>query len=190
MHTSKIILLSATLGLCTAAIAQQNQTEPTRIRIGETIITLQSPFQFEQTERKSVPSYRKYPRHREESYIGFGFALPTREAEYQPIHSGSSFNLEIGVRHLYFPSRNYAVGLLLQYSCYSYRMKEASMTFMGYVPEGRIYREFFRTDNIGTGVIQRARLFGRNSLEATVYGDFAYSKRFKVKSQVAGNKVK
>ncbi|MCL1974435.1 MAG: hypothetical protein FWG54_06445 [Bacteroidetes bacterium] len=198
----KITLLSAVLSLCTAAFAQQNQTEPTRIRIGETIITLQSPLRLYVAEtdtteaditlyRPKTYSYeKKYPRYREESYIGFGFATPTHEATFMPIHSGNSFNFEIGLRHLYLPSRNYAIGLLLQYSCYSYRMKEASMAFMGYIPDGTIKREFFRTDNIGTGLYQRIRLFGHNSIETTVYGDFAYSKRFKVKSQVAGNKVK
>ena len=201
MNFHKIILLSGALALCSTALAQQNQTEPTRIRIGDNIISLQSPLKVQSADLDSTKAdinitYRtptrtpkKYPRRSEQIYIGFGFAVPTRESDYQPIHSGNSFNLEVGKRYLYHPSKNYAIGTFLQYSCYSYRLKDASPSFIGSRPEGN-YREFFRTDNIGTGLIQRVQLSNRTSAEAIVYGDYAYSKRFIVKGHVDGKKVK
>jgi len=200
MFTRKIIFLSAALGLCASALAQENRTEPTRIRIGETIISLQSPLHVRPAEQDADTDinifaprtyrHRSYPRYSEEMYIGFGFAVPTREESYQPVYSGSSFNLEIGFRYLYRPSQNYAIGTFLQYGCYSYRLQDASLTFLGDLPKGDIYREYFRTDNIGTGIIQRIGLFRRSSIETILYGDFAYSKRFIVKSRVDGQKTK
>jgi len=190
MNILKTTILLATTALCTTSWAQQGRTEPMRVRIGETILTLQAPLQLQSAKESATNNVKKYPRHSEGIYIGFGFAAPTRESDYLPIHSGNSFNLEVGCRYLHHPSRYYTIGTFLQYSYYSYRMKEASMTFMGYMPNGNISREFFRTDNIGTGIIQRIRLLPRTQLEGIVYGDWAYSKRFVVKSRVDGNKEK
>jgi hypothetical protein len=69
-------------------------------------------------------------------------------------------------------------------------MVDAAPIFMDKVPRGDIYREYFRTDNIGTGLTQRVRLFPRFWVEGTLYGDWAYSKRYKVKSRVDGSKEK
>jgi len=204
MNLNKTILFLAAIMLCSMAVAQnQSQTEPTRIRIGETIITLQSPLRVQSAELDSAEmstgiitrtfshsSHRKYPRYYNELFFGFGFAVPQRGTGYLSVHSGNSFNLEVGNRYLYRPSRHYAIGTFLQYSCYSYRLIDASEMFMGTIPEGDIYREFFRTDNLGTGVIQRVRLFRFTQLEAIVYGDWAYSKRIVVKSRVNNHKEK
>ena len=203
MNRNKITLLFA-IALCSAATAQnRTQTEPTRIRIGETIITLQSPLRVQPTALDSIEidsgifsrtqshhTYQKYPRRYEETYIGFGFAVPYHGASYLPVHSGNSFNLEVGVRYLYRPSNAYAIGTFLQYSCYSYRLKEASELFMETTPKGDVYREFFRTDNIGTGLLQRIWFSRRTQFEAIVYGDWAYSKRLVVKSHVNNHKEK
>jgi len=199
----KITLLMVAMALCVVAFAQeQTQVEPTRIRIGETILTLQSPLRVQSAAHDTIESvygifvpktqtHRSYPRYGEELYFGFGLAVPVRGDTYLPIHSGcNSFNLEVGYRYIYRPSKYYAIGTFLQYSCYSYRMKDASEMFMGSVPPGTISKEFFRTDNIGTGVMQRIRLFRFTQLEAIVYGDWAYSKRFIVKSRVDNHKEK
>ena len=196
---NKTILLLTAILFYTIASAQ---TEPTKIRIGETILTLQSPLKVQSTDKdsststiaiyvpKSKPA-KKYPRYNEELYIGFGFAVPDHGRDVLPIHSSlNSFNLEVGYRYLYSPSRVYTIGTFLQYSCYSYRMKDASEVFMGTLAPGDISKEFFRTDNIGSGLVQRIRIFPRTQLEAIVYGDWAYSKRFVVKSTVNNHKEK
>ena len=197
MNPYKTLLLSATLSLCSVAVAQSQ----TKVRIGETIVTLQSPLQVQPADQDSIKTdysiftqkksrSASYPRHTQSTYIGFGLAVPFHHSDCFPILGGNSFNIEVGARYLYHPSRHYAIGTFLQYSCYSYRLKDASMTFIDHIPEGKIYKEFFRTDNIGTGIVQRVRLFSNTQLEAVVYGDYAYSKRYIVKSRVDGNKVK
>ncbi|MDR2585411.1 MAG: hypothetical protein LBC84_04220 [Prevotellaceae bacterium] len=208
MNRYKTLLLSLALCFCVVATAQ-NQTEtktPTRIRIGETIITLQSPLQVEPTGRDTVDmdvnlsistskrSYsRSYPRRTEEFHFGFGFSVPLRNADFLPIHYGNSFNIEFGTQHLYYPSKHYGIGLFWQYSCYSYRMKETLTLFTGNpypTDNNKITREFFRTSNLGTGIVQRLRLSRNTQLEAIAYGDWAFSKRYVVKSSVDGKKVK
>ena len=196
---NKTILLLSAILLYTIASAQ---TEPTKIRIGETILTLQSPLKVQSADQDSSasvigifvpksPPRKNYPRYGEELYIGFGFAVPVHSKEVLPIHSSlNSFNLEVGYRYLYSPSRTYTIGTFIQYSCYSYRMKDASEMFMGTLAPGDISKEFFRTDNIGSGLVQRIRLFRRTQLEAIVYGDWAYSKRFVVKSTIDNHKEK
>jgi len=202
MNRYKTTLLLAALSISTL-VAAQNQTElqPTRVRIGETILTLQPPLRVRPVEQDSAEAnitlfaplayrYRSYHRFSEEMYLGFGFVVPMRNADYLSIHSGNSFHLDIGFKHLYHPSQYYAIGVLLQYGCYSYRMVDAAPIFMDKAPRGEIYREYFRTDNIGTGLVQRVRLFPRFWVEGALYGDWAFSKRYKVKSRVDGSKEK
>jgi len=198
----KTTLLLMAIAFCSIASAQsQTQSEPTRIRIGETILTLQSPLRVQSAPLDSLESTiaiftpktqsgRKYPRYNEDLYIGFGFAVPLQGATRMPVLSGNSFHLDIGYRYLYRPSKYYAIGTFLQYTCYSYRMKEAADLFMETIPAGEIYKECFRTDNLGTGIIQRIRILPHTQLEAIVYGDWAYSKRYVVKSRVNNHKEK
>jgi len=202
MNIHKATLLLTVITLSIASSAQNNtQTEPTRIRIGETILTLQPPLRVHSAARDSLESTitlfapkmssnRAYPRYFEELYIGFGFAVPLRGDTRMPIRSGNSFHLDIGYRYMYRPSKYYAIGTFLQYTCYSYRMKDNASTFMETLPEGDIYKECFRTDNIGTGIIQRLRILRHTQLEVIAYGDWAYSKRYVIKSRVNHHKDK
>ena len=198
--TRLFIALFATLSiLCTQyQPAQAQEDERPMLRIGNRYIPLRAPHHVydDRTYTPDVPEapaarhYRKVPRHFVETFIGFGFPIPSgnRNDEYFPIYSGSSFHMDFGIRQLYRVSSSYRVGTILQYTGYSYRLKNLTHTFMDYTPEGDIYREFFRTDNISAGFVQHFHVASKIYIEAIAFGEFAYSKRYKVKAIVDGKR--
>ena len=159
------------------------------VKIGEAEISVQSPISIKkveepaQTEKKS-----RFPRSFDESYIGFGTALPMDRDQFLPMHYGKINSFEIGTKYFYRPGKHYAIGTFAQYSFYNYRLKGAAAneTFFPDVP-GTVKKEHFRTDNIGTGIINRFYFFpGANKpvkLDLGGYVDFSFSKRYNVKTR-------
>jgi hypothetical protein len=93
-------------------------------------------------------------------------------------------------------SRRYSIGTTFQYTYYNYKLDgvaEAGL-IRDDVP-GEVRKEYFRTDNIGTGLINRFYLFplGKRApftLDRGAYADFAFSKRYNVKTRENGKNEK
>ena len=196
------ITLFATVSILCSQF-QPAQAQERQLRIGSKFISLKSPFNARNWEDEATENSYQNPgsvvyihvnkpkTHRIEMFYGFGFALPAGNntgGNYYPISTGRSFHMNIGWRHYYRISYGLSLGTMFQYSGYTFHMKNQTRDFMDYTPEGDIYREYFRTDNIGTGFLQLIRVARRLHIETGVYGDFAYSKRYKVKSIVDGKR--
>ena len=124
-----------------------------------------------------------------------GFACPVGNQNTLPVYYGNSFNLEFGLRYLYRPSKAYAIGTFLQYTFYSYKLDNKGQDLFGLNIATAQGRQYYRTDNLGTGLINRFYLFphGRRwqvYLDLGAYGDYSYSKRLKIKYFPDGKKHK
>ncbi|MDP3398211.1 MAG: hypothetical protein Q8S23_03620 [Bacteroidales bacterium] len=200
-----IILPVALLLIHTQAASQ------TVVKIGEAEIAIQSPISikkketpanvnerdvsFGRSDRFGVTKSKHYPRSYEDFFVGIAMAVPLRNQEYLPMHYGSSHSIEVGFKYFYRPAARYAIGTLWQYSFYNYKLKDAAAneTFVSNVP-GEIRSESFRTDNLGTGIINRFYLFPMQNkpfmLDLGGYVDFSYSKRYHVKTIENGKDTK
>ncbi len=183
-----------------AAISANSQTF---VKIGELELALKSPISI--TKEKDTVKEYNYGKHKkgyrtyfDEFYIGYGQVMNTSEETYMPVYFGNSYNLEIGWKYFHRPAKFYAIGTSFRYTSNSFRLTpEAVEQSGGFFPEadGEPYRQFFRTDNLGTSLINRVYLYsGRSArpvfLEFGAYADYAFSKRYKVKSRIDGDKVK
>lgn len=182
----------------------------TVVKIGEAEIAIQSPISIKKKDTLDYANTRgvsfgrsdrfgvqnsKYPRSYEDFFFGIAMAVPLRDQEYLPMHYGSSHSIEIGFKYFYRPAARYAIGTLWQYSFYNYKLKDAAAneTFVSNVP-GEVRKESFRTDNLGTGIINRFYLFPMQNkpfmLDLGGYVDFSYSKRYHVKTVENGKDTK
>ena len=199
----KIVFITGVLILLT--IAGTGSLSAQRVlKIGEKEIKLQSPVTLQERERdeiliirdtiyekviveKRVPQKSYYSKYIDEFYIGLGWAIRTTEQPYLPIFYGNSYDLNIGFKNLYRPVGLWAIGTTVQYSSYSYKLRDAAANdfFRVNVP-GIVNKEYFRTSNIGVGVITRLYYSRKNYIEAGAYGDYAFSKRYVVKTHISG----
>jgi hypothetical protein len=115
------------------------------------------------------------------TFIGLGFALPINTNQYLPTYYGNSFNLEIGKQYLYRAGRFYSIGTMFKWNCYSYKVKTEGKDTFGLDVATTEGRHFYRTDNLGTGIINRFHFSRYVYLELTAWGDYSYSKRLKIK---------
>lgn len=193
------------------------------VKIGDTEVVVQSPLKIKSDRNrtdsvivksdtityssgetviiKTVSSnkyynYKRKPRrHITQFYAGLGFATPIGSENALPIYYGNSFNLELGVRYLYRPAKAYAIGTFLQYSCYSYKLKPNGQDLFDLGIATTAGKHYYRTDNLGTGIINRFFLFPYSRsrqlyIDLGAYGDYSYSKRVKIKDESSGNKEK
>jgi len=169
------------------------------IKIGQAQISVQSPITVIKQDTldnsscnfinfsNKVNSKRKYPKFYKDFFFGLGFAIPVDREDYMDIHYGRINTIEMGYKYFYRASRGYAIGTTFQYTYYNYKLKDAALQnlIVQNVP-GDVKKEYFRTDNIGTGLINRFYLFPikRNPfiLDLGGYLDFAFSKRYNVKT--------
>lgn len=194
----KTILIAA--ALCTVATLKAQ----TSVKIGDMEFKLQSPISVNSNDSLKKNTFQYYTmknnkkryRNIEEFYVGVGFAVNTKEEAYLPVYYGNSYNLEFGWRYLYRPAKAFAIGTHFQYTSHTYRLKNAAAnnTIVSNVPS-EVFRENFRTDNIGTGLNTRFYLFPLNSrrpvhIDFGAYLDYAFSKRYKVKTMINGEKEK
>lgn len=188
-----IVLTFATFG---AAKGQDNKV----LTIGNTEITLQSPITVgpKNTKQDSIRIIKEsvgkresqkywYKRKYVKFYLGLGFATDgsfTGE-NYAPVASGPSIDFQTGVKFFYRPCRWYAIGTRIQYSYVNYKFRDVSSsnTIIPDVP-GDPFAAYYRTDNLGTALLNRFYINRKIYVEAGVYGDWLMSKRFIVKTHM------
>ena len=183
--------------LCLAALAAVMSIESqaqTIVRIGEAELVIQTPLSIKKTDTLETsesfyqsanrPKYR--PRSYSNLYLGFGMAVPLDRSRYLPVHYGESYNFEVGVKKFYRPARSYAIGTMVSYSFYNYRLKNSPLKDIFGVDAAGREREYFRTDNVEFGVINRLYIQSRGSRRITLdlgaYGDLGFSRRYKIKT--------
>lgn len=160
------------------------------IEIGKTTIRLQSPVKVYGNDDDDRRSRGYWQRSYTDVFAGFSFPIEgcSYEATPQmPVKYGNSFEITFGAKQWYRPARHYAFGISVQYSHYDYRTK-GSLANTGLItqyPLGmNIYREIFKTDNIGLGLYNRF-FFSRSAssvfIDLGVYGDWAFSRQYKVR---------
>lgn len=200
----KVLCILFTVGLM--SVASRPVSAQTDVEIGKTVIRIQSPIEIQDRKSGNVDgdkcedTDRKQPRlwaiTNEDLYFGFSFPVPGCNYEQtpdMPVQYGNSFEIHLGYRPWFRLSRHYALGLSVEYSHYDYRttgLLPPGMITSNPV-NGQITREIFKTDNIGTGVYNRFVLTSRwpgLHIDLGVWGDWAFSRQYKVKYMVAGNK--
>lgn len=199
-----ILILAALVFIGSEAYAQK------RLTIGDTDYVFQSPFKIFSKTGDTVRVYqdseydasgvkrKRYQRFVNDFFVGVGFMCPAGNHDYQSIYYGNSFNFEFGWKFLYRPAKWYGIGTLLQYSAYSYKLKTAGEDVFDLGVATTSGSHYYRTDNIGTGIINRFYLFpGRRYyakdqvfVELGAWGDYSYSKRLKIKDSSSGHKDK
>lgn len=183
------------------------------IKIGDTEYTFRSPFKIqsatrtdslgnsdgnrEPSDRYDKNTTRKRTRYIDDFVFGIGFMCPIGGQAAQPVYFGNSFNLDIGWKFLYLPTSWYGIGGLVQYSAYSYKLKTDGKDLFNLGVATTNGTHYYRTDNIGTGIINRFYLFPARKhydnkvfIELGAWGDFSYSKRLKIKDFSSGYKEK
>ncbi len=159
------------------------------IKLGKTSIELQSPVKVEKDSALVEPQIvvREKPSWKTRRYTGIyiGTLFPvSTSAGNLPIKYGKSYILDIGLRKLWRTARNYAVGGSFQYSFYNYdTYKVAESGAFVTIPEGQVVKkQFFRTDNLSVGLVNRIYLKSYGTLifiDFGAYGELAVSSRFK-----------
>lgn len=188
-------IVTAVICLFTA-ISMNSQTV---VKIGDIELALQSPISISK-DKAAKPDHDKHFEYKgfrktfDETYVGFGLALNTREENYMPVFYGNSYNLEFGKKYLYRPVKHYAIGTFLQYTNNSYKLTPEAVD-NDFFPSvgGEPYKQYFRTSNIGTGIFNRIYISASNRpiyIDFGGYFDYAFSKRYKVKTVIDGEKVK
>lgn len=162
------------------------------IEIGKTTIRLQSPVRVytqNSAEKPETVRVRSGSRVSEYMDVFFGFSFPVDGCSYEPtplmpVKYGNSFEITFGIKQ-WFQAGHYAFGISLQYSHYDYRGKGlATSGLITQYPAGTmVNREIFKTDNIGIGLYHRFYLSLRSEvyLDLGAYGDWAFSRQYKVK---------
>ncbi|MFA6677662.1 MAG: hypothetical protein WCS34_08765 [Bacteroidales bacterium] len=177
-----VLLLSATTQ---SAFAQH------KFKIGDKEISL-NPFEVTDLakEESHFESGNFVPYHFDESYVGFGLATSAsfNGDDYLGVDNGNSYNFTIGRRDFYRFSKAMAIGIQYQYSSLSYRLSNAAADglLVGApaplpIEQNSIRKEVFRTDNLGLGLVLRLIPTENTFIDLSAYGDYAYSKRYKVK---------
>lgn len=167
------------------------------IKIGQAQISVQSPITVKKQDTLvslntvntvgTANNRQSYPRKYSEFFFGLGTIIPLDRENYIDMHYGRINTIELGYKYFYKLSSRYAVGTTFQYTYYNYKLKDAAQNniIVQNVP-GEVKKEYFRSDNIGTGLINRFYLFPikRNPfiLDLGGYIDFAFSKRYNVKT--------
>lgn len=197
-----IITLVVLLFVGNGAYAQK------KLKIGDTEYVFQLPFKVNSNADDSLRANynlknykgdgKRFQRHISDFYIGMGFMCPLGNETYQPVYFGNSFNLEIGWKYIYRPARWYGIGTMLQYSAYSYKLKTngEDVFDLGIATTGG--NQYYRTDNLGTGIVNRFYLFPSKYysakrqvfIELCAWGDYSYSKRLKIKDFSSDSKEK
>lgn len=210
MKTNSIKSFTIAFAFAATLYAGTNRVNAQRvIKIGQAEISVQSPITVKKQDSIEISAHSsiivlgkkevkpKYPRRYNDFFFGLGIAIPVNRGDYMDIDYGRINTIELGYKYFYKPSKGYAIGTTFQYTYYNYRLRDAALNnlIVQDVP-GVVKKEYFRSDNIGTGLINRFYLFPmkRNPfmLDLGGYVDFSFSKRYNVKSEVGGkiNKYK
>jgi hypothetical protein len=147
--------------------------------------------------------YERNERNISDGFCGIGFILPDNSSGYYKM-GGSGFNLDMGGSHRYHLARWLALGGTMQYSFYSYKLRDAASTLPFWeeitgVPFDRhdLRKQVFRSHNIAAGPFMRLYLVPSSRpkkndgfyIDLGAQGDFAFSKYYKIKTR-SGEKHK
>ena len=183
-----MIVAAAAAGLL--AIMPEVSYAQADVEIGKTTIRLQSPVKV--YDKNDGNRNRRYYWDKSYASIFAGFSFPVEGCSYEgtqlmPLKYGNSFEITFGAKQWYRPVRLYAFGISVQYSHYDYRARNgvaASGVIAPYPFGMNIYREIFKTDNIGIGIYNRF-FFSRSSssvfIDIGAYGDWAFSRQYKIR---------
>ena len=160
------------------------------IEIGKTTIRLQSPVKVYDKSDDDRHSRGYWQRSYVDVFAGFSF--PVEGCSYEdtpqmPVKYGNSFEITVGAKQWYRPARHYAFGISVQYTHYDYRARNglaASGVIAPYPVGMNIYREIFKTDNIGLGIHNRfffSRSYSSVFIDIGAYGDWAFSRQYKIR---------
>lgn len=198
MKRDKIKYFVIALMCCFAVSVGGNKTYAQRVvKIGQAEISVQSPILVTKrdtlslNEANTIDKKRIYPRKYSNFFFGLGTIIPFDRENSMDMQYGRVNSIELGYKYFYKLSKRYALGTTFQYTFYNYKLKDAAQNnlFFQDVP-GNVKKEYFRTDNIGTGLINRFYLFPLQRkpfmLDLGGYLDFSYSKRYNVKSIESG----
>lgn len=178
----------------------QTRTTTKKLEKGkETVINTKSytySYAYPNYTEKYTYAKRKFIPHSEISlYGGFGFVTPTGMTDNLPVAYGDSYNLEFGFKFWYRPAKHYAIGTMAQYTFQNYRtigMAESG-AISGKPNTNPIIKEDFRTDALGTGIMNRIYFsagYPKVYIDFGVYGDWLVSRRFNTKYYDHGRKNK
>lgn len=183
----KKVLMAAFAGVLCFLYAAPHSSAQADIEIGKTTIRLQSPVEV---YSKDKDGNKKPKRKKSYTYTGFffGFSFPVEVSSYEPtdmmpVKYGNSFEITFGVKQWFVPCRWYSFGLSFQYSHYDYRADGmlSQLIFNSFPSDLNIYREVFKTDNFGIGLYNRFNFGPDLFLDLGVYGDWAFSRQYKVR---------
>ena len=160
------------------------------IEIGKTTIRLQSPVKV--YDKSDEDRHRRGYWQRSYVDVFAGFSFPVEGCSYEntpqmPVKYGNSFEITVGAKQWYRPARHYAFGISVQYTHYDYRARNglaASGVIAPYPVGMNIYREIFKTDNIGLGIYNRfffSRSYSSVFIDIGAYGDWAFSRQYKIR---------
>lgn len=204
MKRDNIKYFTTALIFCFAVVSVSNRAYAQRvIKIGQAEISVQPPITvkkqdslhyswsepYDKADKKLAKP--RYPRKYSDFFFGLGTIIPTDRESYIDMQYGRINTIEMGYKYFYKFSRRYALGTTFQYTYYNYKLNNAAQNnLIVQDVQGEVKKEYFRTDNIGTGLINRFYLFPlkRNPfmLDLGAYVDFSFSKRYNVKTLERG----
>ncbi len=154
-----------------------------------------------ENETRPKPKKNPYKYHVSSFYAGMGFILPDNSNDYYTVLGGNSINIDAGWIHRYQISRWFALGGMLNYSYYNYKLRnDAEEPVFRDEVIGKIFtpeditKQAYRCHDISAGVFTRFYLVPpkwRSSndgmyIDLGVQGDFAFSKYYKLNTHTEG----
>ena len=133
-----------------------------------------------------------------EGFAGIGFIIPDNSAGYYTILGGNSINIDLGCDRQWHFTRWFAVGTLMQYSFYNYRLRDAAadpVFFDEIIREEAlptdIKKQLYRSHNLAVGLFTRfyvspATIYRRLFLDLGIQGDFAFGRHYRMDTRSNG----
>ena len=205
MKTIRFILISAVFA--SISLSGTGLSAQSVINLGKTKVELQSPLKIKKEDDRlySEPQVINYGEKGEKKkkwhkyeyttmIVGFGFPIRTEQGT-MPIFYGNSYYLDLGLRQIWRVASHYSLTASAKYTFYNYRTFgiTESGKIISIPEEYDIKKEFFRTDNLGADLGNRIYLNTSGTdifIDFGVYGEWAFSRRMKVKSTLNGNRQK
>jgi hypothetical protein len=185
-----LCLAGATAGM--AAVRQSVKIGNVEINFGKRdTITPADEHQLRLPEGNGSAAGKRarYKRRGDETFIGVGFALPNDGSRYYSLLGVNSYNIDFGYREYQHLNRWLAAGYTLQYSFYSYRLKDAiddpaflkATTGTDARPSYEIDKQAYRSHNVAVGIFTRCYLAPHTAyLDLGVQGDLSFSKHYRL----------
>ena len=162
-------------------------------------ISVEDPCPPCPSENETRPKANPYKYSVSDGFCGIGFILPDNGSGYYTMLGGSSINIDVGCERHYHLSRWFALGGLMQYSYYNYKLRPVEQPLneiIGIYDANKVKKQVFRSHNIAAGVFTRFYLVpprtgskrGGMYIDIGGQGDFAFSKYCKLILNTDGKK--